>query len=95
LDSAGQGLYSGKRFTKINKDSLWMYKKIEKHAYLGSQSKFGKTKQNLNSKIPEPKFLRSCEQNILKKVAMEINGLRYKRYKKEFIFCALKVWSAK
>jgi hypothetical protein len=37
-----------------------------------------------NSKIPKPKFLLSCEQNMLKKVVMEINGLTQLTCKKLF-----------
>jgi hypothetical protein len=37
-----------------------------------------------NSKIPKPKFLLSCEQNMLKKVVMEINGLNLNN--KVFVF---------
>jgi hypothetical protein len=46
-----------------------LHKNIEKHAYLGLQSKFWKTKK-WNSKIPEPHLLLLESMKYVKKVVM-------------------------
>jgi hypothetical protein len=52
-----------------NKNATLRHKNIEKHAYVGSQSKFGKTKKG-NSKIPESHLLLLESMKYVKKVVM-------------------------
>jgi hypothetical protein len=78
LDSAGQGLYSGEKYTKIKTKTRIQFEciKILKNMHILVRNQNFEKQKKWNSKIPKPKFLLSCEQNLLKKVVMEFNGLR-------------------
>jgi hypothetical protein len=77
LDSACQGLYSGKKYTKIKTKTRIQFEciKILKNMHILVHNQNFEKQQKWNSKILKPKFLLNCEQNMLKKVVMEINGL--------------------
>jgi hypothetical protein len=77
LDSACQGLYSGEKYTKIKPKTRIQFEclKILKNMHILVLNQNLEKQKKGNSKIPKPKFLLSCEQNMLRKVVMEINGL--------------------
>jgi hypothetical protein len=50
--------------------------KILKNMHILVRNQNFEKQKKWNSKIPKPKLLLSCQQNMPKKVVMEINGLK-------------------